>query len=70
MAMMAYIALSKADPEEKKHLGMAKAIGSCFARAAALQPIEHLSIITASMKLKNINNIKEERAAADEKNSE
>jgi uncharacterized protein YyaL (SSP411 family) len=67
MAMMAYTALSKTDPEDKKHLGMAKAIGSCFARAAALQPIEHLSIITASMKLKNI---KGERATADEKNSE
>jgi uncharacterized protein YyaL (SSP411 family) len=68
MAMMAYTALSKADPEDKKYLGMAKAIGACFARLANLQPVEHLSIITASMRLKNIN--KEERVTADEKNGE
>jgi uncharacterized protein YyaL (SSP411 family) len=67
MAMMAYAALSKADSEDKKYLGMAKAIGACFARAVNLQPVEHLSIITASMRLKNI---KEERATADEKNGE
>ena len=46
---------------------MGKAIGACFARAVNLRPVEHLSIITASMRLKNA---KEERAAADEKNGE
>jgi uncharacterized protein YyaL (SSP411 family) len=64
MAMMAYAALGKAELEDKKHLGMAKAISACFARVVNLRPVEHLSILTASMKLKNI---KGERATADEK---
>ena len=64
MAMMAYAALSHALPSEKKYIETAKAIGSCFARRVNENPIEHISILTAYMKLKNI---KEERATADEK---
>jgi hypothetical protein len=45
--------LAKAEPENKKHLGMAKAMGACFARSVNLRPVEHISILTAFMKLKN-----------------
>jgi uncharacterized protein YyaL (SSP411 family) len=75
MAMMACVALSKANPEDKKYLDTAKAIAACFARAVNLRPVEHLSVLTASLRLKNAHgadtngaNVKEERAAADEKN--
>jgi uncharacterized protein YyaL (SSP411 family) len=64
MAMMAYAALSKAEPENKDYLDMAKTISACFSRAINLRPVDHLSIVTAFMKLKNAKN---ERATADEK---
>ena len=68
MAMMAYVSLGKALPDNKKYTGMAKAIGACFARIANLQPIEHISLLVASMKLKSASSaVKEERSAADEK---
>jgi len=67
MAMMAYIALAKALPDNTKYTGMAKAISSCFARRVNVNPIEHISILTASMMLKNV---KEERATTDEKQEE
>ncbi|MDR2180620.1 MAG: thioredoxin domain-containing protein [Synergistaceae bacterium] len=65
LAMMAYVALAKGDPENQKYPETAKAIGSCFTRAVNLHPVECLSIITASMKLKNL---KGEHGTADEKN--
>jgi len=64
MAMMAYAALARAAADDKKYAKTAAAIGSCFAHRANLDPIKHISIFTASMKLKNV---KEERATADEK---
>jgi uncharacterized protein YyaL (SSP411 family) len=66
VAMMAYIALERAVPD-KQYATPAKKIGSCFARRTNLQPLEHLSLITAALKLRNV---KEERATADEKNDE
>jgi uncharacterized protein YyaL (SSP411 family) len=67
MAMMAYAALGKADPENTEYFEAVKAIGVCFARAVNLRPIEHLSVVTAFLKLKNI---KEELATTDEKINE
>ena len=64
MAMMAYAALVRAVPDNKKYFDMANAINSCFARRAILNPIEHISIFTASMMLKNT---RESRAADEEK---
>jgi len=64
MAMMAYAALARAVPDEKKYAQTAQAIGSCFARRANLEPIKHISMFTAFMKLKNA---KEERVAVEEK---
>jgi uncharacterized protein YyaL (SSP411 family) len=52
MAMMAYIAMSGA-LDDKKYADMAGEIGSCFARIAALQPLDHISVVTASMRLRN-----------------
>jgi uncharacterized protein YyaL (SSP411 family) len=64
MAMIAFAALSRAAPDNKKYTDMAKATSSCFAKRAIANPIEHISIFTASMKLKNV---KEERVADEEK---
>jgi hypothetical protein len=50
MAMMAYIAMGR---EDKKYTEKARAIGSCFARIAALQPLEHISIVTASLQFRD-----------------
>ena len=64
MAMIAYAALTRALPDNKKYADMANAINSCFARRANLSPVEYISIFTASMKLKNAQ---EKRAAEEEK---
>ena len=53
MAMMAYIAMGKA-LDNKKYTGMAKAIGACFARMTNIQPLTHISIMTALMRLQGI----------------
>jgi uncharacterized protein YyaL (SSP411 family) len=47
MAMAAYAALA-----ENKYMEKAAAIASCFVRPAGERPVEHISLITASMKLK------------------
>ena len=70
MAMMAYAALARAVPDNKKYADTAKAISSCFARRAIANPLEHISIYTASMKLKAVKGAKEERASDDEKDGE
>jgi len=64
MAVMAYSALLRAAPDNKKYLDTANAVISCFARRANLSPIEHISIFTASMMLKTAQ---EERATDEEK---
>ncbi|MDR2137056.1 MAG: thioredoxin domain-containing protein [Synergistaceae bacterium] len=68
LAMRAYAALGQASPDGEKYLKTARAIGGAFARAAHLRPVEHLSLLAAYLKLRNISrNIKEERATAEEK---
>jgi uncharacterized protein YyaL (SSP411 family) len=72
LAMMAYAALTGADPDNPKYPDRVKRVGSCFSRAALLRPTEHLSIITAFLEfthvleLARIARIKEESAIADE----
>ncbi len=61
MAMTAYLALGRATGE-KKYTGMAKAIASCFARMANLKPIEHISVITASIRFKDAKDPSKEHA--------
>ncbi|MDR3230777.1 MAG: thioredoxin domain-containing protein [Synergistaceae bacterium] len=53
MAMMAFVAMGR-ELDDKKYAGMARAIGSCFARIAALQPLDHISVVTASMQLRGV----------------
>ncbi|MDR2528401.1 MAG: thioredoxin domain-containing protein [Synergistaceae bacterium] len=62
MAVEAYIALASAVADNKKYLDTAKAILSCFARAAALNPAEHASLFAAALKLRDV---KESRGAAE-----
>jgi uncharacterized protein YyaL (SSP411 family) len=54
MAMMAYTALAKAVPDNPAYMEKADAIASCFARSAGAGPIDHISLITASLKLKEV----------------
>ncbi|MDR2528269.1 MAG: thioredoxin domain-containing protein [Synergistaceae bacterium] len=62
MAVEAYAALARAVSDNKKYLDTAKAILSCFARAAVMSPAEHASLFTAALKLRNV---KEGRAAVE-----
>jgi uncharacterized protein YyaL (SSP411 family) len=64
MAMMAYSVMNRAAPDDNKYAQKAKAICSCFARHANANPVEHISIFTAYMKLKNV---KEEGVTNEEK---
>ncbi|MDR1873465.1 MAG: thioredoxin domain-containing protein [Synergistaceae bacterium] len=52
MAMMAYIAMGR-ELEEPQYTEKARAIETCFARIAALRPIEHISIVAASLRFRD-----------------
>jgi uncharacterized protein YyaL (SSP411 family) len=73
-AITAYAALAEASADgekQEKYMAKAAAIASCFVRAAGEKPVEHISLITASLKLKEAGSAskdakeKEEPEAAD-----
>ncbi|MDR1731492.1 MAG: DUF255 domain-containing protein [Synergistaceae bacterium] len=65
MAMMAYVAMARVF-DDKKYAHAAGEIESCFARMAVLQPIEHVSVVTASMLLRDLKYVKAPKDAAHE----
>ncbi|MDR1048521.1 MAG: thioredoxin domain-containing protein [Synergistaceae bacterium] len=73
MAAMAFAALGRAEGGENaaKHLETADAIASCFARTAGVRPIEHISLLTASMQLKDAKGaLKAEKEAEEAREAE
>ena len=55
MAMTAYTALAEVSSDgenHEKYLEKAAAIASCFVRPAGEKPVEHISLITASLRLR------------------
>jgi uncharacterized protein YyaL (SSP411 family) len=76
MAMTAYAELAEAASDEEKrekYLEKAAAIASCFVRPVGERPVEHIALITAALRLREVKDAmkdamkdaKEEPAAAD-----
>ncbi|MDR1648863.1 MAG: thioredoxin domain-containing protein [Synergistaceae bacterium] len=66
MAMMAYAALGKAAPDGEKYLEKAAAISSCFVRAVGARPLDHISLVTASLRLREAKDAPKDKDAKDE----
>ncbi|GHT00612.1 hypothetical protein AGMMS50276_26830 [Synergistales bacterium] len=70
LAMMVYTSLALADPgelnEKNRYLEKAEAIAYAFSRAANVAPLDNISIIMASIKLKNAKAALKEAAKAAE----